>query len=76
MAEDSGEKSEGSAEKNTEFSHKGEAKIEQECKTLGEVLFLNSDGKYAKLQVVSVFHPNEKPQTFIAGMVEDNAVGI
>jgi Uma2 family endonuclease len=29
-----------------------------------------------ELQIISVFHPGEKPQTFTAGMVEDSAVGI
>jgi hypothetical protein len=29
-----------------------------------------------ELQIISVFHPGEKPQTFTSGMVEDSAVGI
>jgi Uma2 family endonuclease len=29
-----------------------------------------------ELQIISVFHPGEKPQTFTTGMVEDSAVGI
>jgi Uma2 family endonuclease len=29
-----------------------------------------------ELQIISVFHPGEKPHTFTTGMVEDSAVGI